>query len=97
MSDLSTQRKRYICSDFYQSELGRGKSFQNLIDDPIGEKRRQTQLHLTETQKKMLNSRVQTHARAPTHAHLPDLINNVHSRLLQEGLGHKAFGDDHLG
>lgn len=34
-----------------------------------------------------------------THAltHLPDLINNVHSRLLQEGLGHKAFGDDHLG
>lgn len=75
MSELSTvTAKKIHLLRFYQSELGRGKSFQNLIDDPIGEERRQTQLHLAETQKKMLNSRVQTHAlmraHPPTHTYL---------------------------
>lgn len=54
-------KKQISCLWFYQSELGRGKSFQNLINNPIREKRGQTQLHLAETWEKMLNSRARTH------------------------------------
>lgn len=48
-SNCVTVKKQISCLWFYQSELGRGKSFQNLIDNPIREKRRKTQLHLAET------------------------------------------------
>ena len=39
-------------TESYQSELGSGKRLQNLINDAIRQEGRQTQLHLTDTQRK---------------------------------------------